>query len=304
MNKIDGLAKTVRQLLGGTKYSVDYYQREFKWERTQVTELLDDLTSKFLDSYSEHDERTEVEKYGHYFLGSIIISDKEGQKFVIDGQQRLTTLTLLLIYLNNLQKGRADSVPVADLIFSEKYARKSFNLEIPERTPCMEALFNGNSPEEGAATESVRNIIARYGDIEENFDAQLKNQALPYFIDWLIENVHLVEITAYSDEDAYIIFETMNDRGLSLTSTEMLKGYLLSNIEDSDQRIKSDGIWKERIIELAGLGKNEDGDCISAWLRSQFAHSIRERKRNAKPLDFDRIGTEFHRWVRENQKSL
>ena len=51
-------------------------------------------------------------------------------------------------------------------------------------------------------------------------------------MDWLIENVHLVEITAYSDGDAYTIFETMNDRGLSLTPADMLKGYLLANITD------------------------------------------------------------------------
>ena len=52
----------------------------------------------------------------------------------------------------------------------------------------------------------------------------------------MIENVHLVEITAYSDADAYTIFETMNDRGLSLTPTDMLKGYLLANITDPDRR--------------------------------------------------------------------
>ena len=49
------------------------------------------------------------------------------------------------------------------------------------------------------------------------FPEELRDDALPYFIDWLLENVHLVEITAYSDDDAYTIFETMNDRGLSLT---------------------------------------------------------------------------------------
>jgi uncharacterized protein with ParB-like and HNH nuclease domain len=47
----------------------------------------------------------------------------------------------------------------------------------------------------------------------------------------------LVEITAYSDEDAYTIFETMNDRGLSLSPTDMLKGFLLANIEDPAKRL-------------------------------------------------------------------
>ena len=69
-----------------------------------------------------------------------------------------------------------------------------------------------------------------------SFPTALRGAALPYFVDWLIENVHLVEITAYSDGDAYTIFETMNDRGLSLTPADMLKGYLLANITDADNR--------------------------------------------------------------------
>ena len=69
--------------------------------------------------------------------------------------------------------------------------------------------------------------------MKELFPDELAASALPYFADWLIENVHLVEITAYSDRDAYTIFETMNDRGLSLTPTDMLKGYLLANIGGS-----------------------------------------------------------------------
>ena len=102
-------------------------------------------------------------------------------------------------------------------------------------------------------------------------------------MDWLIENVHLVEITAYSDEDAYTIFETMNDRGLSLTPTDMLKGYLLAKIEDSDIRNKASNEWKKWVVRLEGLGKEEDADCIKSWLRSQHADSIRERKGGQSP---------------------
>jgi len=97
MKKILGEAKSIRQLLSGAKYSIDYYQREYKWGTEQVTELVSDLTSKFLDDYEPGDARSAVEGYGHYFLGSIILSSKEAKMFVADGQQRLTTLTLLFI---------------------------------------------------------------------------------------------------------------------------------------------------------------------------------------------------------------
>ena len=61
------------------------YQREYKWQRKQVAELLEDLVAKFLDSYEAGHERNAVADYGHYFLGSIVISDKDGQKLIIDG---------------------------------------------------------------------------------------------------------------------------------------------------------------------------------------------------------------------------
>src|SRR5690348_6065471 len=100
MKEIRGDAKNIRALLSGAKFSVDYYQREYRWETKQISELIDDLSEKFFESYEEGNERSEVESYGHYFLGSIIISDKDGRKFIIDGQQRLTSLTLLLMLLH------------------------------------------------------------------------------------------------------------------------------------------------------------------------------------------------------------
>ncbi len=307
MNEILGKAKTIWELLNGQKYAIDYYQRDYKWGSQQVFELIDDLANKFLESYDANHDRAEVENYGHYFLSSIIISSKKGQKFVIDGQQRLTTLTLLLIFLNNLKKERADKDSIKkfdELIFSEKYSKKSFNLNVEERACCMELLFNGQEPDINGEPESVQNIILRYHDIEEHFPNDLMGEALPYFVDWLLENVHLVEITAFSDDDAYTIFETMNDRGLSLSPTDMLKGYLLANITNEEKRNKAAEIWKKYMSEFQNFGKEEEANFFKTWLRSQYAQTIRERKRGAKPGDFDRIGTEFHRWVRDHKDDL
>jgi hypothetical protein len=302
--EIDGKGRTVRELLANRKYSIDYYQREYKWQKKQVAELIDDLAAKFLESYEEGDERSAVSDYAHYFLGSIIISDKDGQKFIIDGQQRLTTLTLLLIYLHHRLEDIEQKGQIADLIFSQRFGTRSFNLDIPERASCMEALYRGEEFAASETSESVTNIVARYAEIEDLFPDEIKGVCLPYFVDWLIENVHLVEITAYSDSDAYTIFETMNDRGLSLTPADMLKGYLLANITDADRRTRASGAWKARVQALGEIGKDEDADGIKSWLRSQYAESIRERKRGAAPQDFDLIGTEFHRWVRDHETNL
>jgi hypothetical protein len=302
--EIDGKGRTIRELLSGRKYAIDYYQREYKWENKQVAELIDDLADKFLASHEEGNERSAVAEYGHYFLGSIILSDKDGEKYIIDGQQRLTTLTLLLIFLHHQIDDSEQRGQISDLVFSQKYGRRSFNLDVPERADCMDALYRQEEYVEPNPPESVANILARYDDIEELFPDELKEDALPYFIDWLIENVHLVEITAYSDSDAYAIFETMNDRGLSLTPADMLKGYLLANITDAAKRTHSSRVWKDRAQALVDVGKDEDADAIKSWLRSQYAQSIRERRRGAVPQDFDLIGTEFHRWVRDHEESL
>ena len=304
MREILGKAKTVRELLKGVKYSIDYYQREYKWQDKQIRELVDDLTGKFLEEYDPSHARNMVAEYPHYFLGSIIISKKESASYIVDGQQRLTSLSLILILLRQLQQDRPEEVNIDELIVSEKYGQKSFNLHVDERAPCMDALFNGDQFDLTDRTESVQNLYQRYQDLNQSFPEELRGEALPYFIDWLLENVHLVEITAYSDDDAYTIFETMNDRGLSLSPTDMLKGYLLANIDDGSKRTVANNLWRVRIRELNETGKEAEPDCFKAWLRSQYATKIRERKKNAKAEDFDRIGTEFHRWLRDASNSV
>jgi uncharacterized protein with ParB-like and HNH nuclease domain len=305
MREILGKAKTVRELLKGVKYSIDYYQREYKWHEKQMRELVDDLSDKFLEEYQPGHERTKVAEYPHYFLGSIIISKKESVGYIVDGQQRLTSLTLLLVLLRNLQKGSEKQVNVDELIFSERFDTKSFNLHVDERTPAMEALYEdgGESFDTTDRPESVQNLVQRYRDLETYFPTELRDTVLPYFIDWLLENVHLVEITAYSDDDAYTIFETMNDRGLSLSPTDMLKGYLLANINEA-KRSTANTRWRDRIRQLNDAGKEVEADCFKAWFRSQYATKIRERKKGAKPEDFDRIGTEFHRWLRDTADTI
>lgn len=309
MNKIDARSKTIRDLLEKKKYSIDYYQREYKWKREHVTALLDDLEAKFLSEYDESHEPQRVQQYAHYFLGPIIISRKNNTNSIVDGQQRLATLTLLLIYLNNLQETNPAlrQVEIKSLIFSEKFGTKSFNIDVDERAACMEALFNNTPFNPEGITESVRNILERFNDIVQLFPEPLRNRTLPYFIDWLIECVDLVEIVAYSDDDAYAIFETMNDRGLRLSSAEMLKGYLLANIEEDSQKQQANDLWRKRTFEFLELSDGDEKEAeefFKVWLRSQYADSIRERKRDAKNEDWESLGTRYHKWVRDEHKKL
>jgi uncharacterized protein with ParB-like and HNH nuclease domain len=302
---IDGVAKTIAEVLDKKKYSIDYYQREYKWETKQLTDLVNDLTAKFLDIYDPDHTRKQVAGYPGYYLGSIIISQKGSEPYIVDGQQRLTTLTLLLTFLRRLQLGRQDVVDIDPLIYSEKFGEKSFNLDIADRRECMDALFDkGDYEPPKGAPESVATLVSRYEELDELFPEELRNEALPYFIDWLKDRVQLVQITAYADDDAYAIFETMNDRGLKLTPADMLKGYLLANINDGQDRNTANEVWRTRIRTLNELGEDTDSDFLKNWLRSQYATKIRERKRAARREDWDEIGTEFHRWLRKDHERI
>ena len=304
MKEIRGNAKSLRKLLANTKFAIDYYQREYRWQTKQVAELIEDLAGIFLDHFTTGDAQKDVKFYGHYFLGSVIVSKKAGRRFIIDGQQRLTTLTLLLVHLYRNLPSSPQKEQLGSLIYSYDAGEVSFNLDVEERNRCMDALYNGKQIDESDEPQSVVNIVRRYRDIEELFPSDIAEQALPHFADWLIDNVHLVEIRAYTDADAYLIFETMNDRGLSVTPTEMLKGYLLANITEPKQRDRANSRWLELVSDLRALDKHGDADAIRAWTRAQYARTIRQRKKGAAPGDFDRLGTEFHRWVRDHAKDL
>ena len=305
MKKIEGTPKTIRELFTGVKYTIHYYQREYQWQTKQIEELIDDLTEEFFEFYSEQDERGKVLEYGHYFMGSIVLTADDNA--IIDGQQRLTSLTLLLIYLYHQLEDEEERAEVLQLIYSKKAGTKTFNIhvpEMPERYDVMNALLQREYMDVTKHSETIRNIYNRYADIQAIMNDTLPKAALEIFKDWLIDNVDFIRIVAQTEQDAHKIFVSMNDRGLSLTPTEMLKGYLLSKIENDGVRQQANDLWKKRILELKGLGKEEESDFIKNWIRSQYAETIRERKKNALPGDFDIIGTSFHKWVREHNTQM
>lgn len=311
MSAITPHYRTVQQLLQSQSFSIDEYQREYKWEKENIDELLSDLQAKFFSHYKQGDETPAVSAYGEYFLGSIIVSKRNnGKNYLIDGQQRVTSLTLLLICLYRAAQANGLTVvqTIAPLIFSDNLGQPKFNLDIPERLPVIKALFEGLLFNPDGKDESIQTMYARYQDIEDNdlFD-ELK-EALPHFVYWLLTRVGLIEIATNNDSYAYAIFETMNDRGKPLSPVDMLKAYLLAPIEEAQPRSKANQIWKQNVLELISWGgehePERDASCIKAWLRAQYAESIRERKAGSADKDWELIGTVFHRWVRDHSERL
>ena len=313
MQKIDK-TDTLKTVLSGRKYTVDYFQREYRWGRKQIEQMLGDFQNTFEEYYNpeDHDTTEEVMGYGFYYMGCIICTGGSVKK-IIDGQQRLTSLTLLLIYLNNLQKevihNVDERVPLDDMIYSNAFGKKSFNVEVEDREPCMQALLQEDktyAPE----NESCRNMADRYRDIEDLFPDELKGDALLYFIYWLIEKVLVLEIDTPSDDEAHTIFLTMNDRGLSLNSAEMMKAYIIQQVAEQD-RISVNHRWQENINKIknassydtSGIVNTQDVEFISIWLRAKYANSMRDTKRGAKDEDYELLGDKFHTWVRNNARS-
>ena len=269
-----------------------------------MEELIDDLTSEFLDFYKPEHTREDVDDYGVYFMGSIVLAGRENA--IIDGQQRLSSLTLLLIYLNNRLKGIGEkNTTIEGMIYSESHGTASFNITVEERQDCMEALFNGQDYDSSNSGESVRNLCDRYNELlESTLNESIPDQCLQHFCDWLCDKVFFIEIVANTEQDAHKVFVTMNDRGLSLTPTEMLKGYILSEISNDKVREAKNEVWKDKILSLRKDDDQGDDTFIKAWLRAKYAITIRDTKAGAVNQDFDIIGGPFHKWVRDERVKL
>ncbi len=302
--------RSIRQLLQSRSFSIDEYQREYKWERSNVEELITDLLNKFLADYREGDGPSDTEGYGEYFLGSIIVTKRGAKSYLVDGQQRVTSLTLLLIHLYRISKelGLSAVPTLQPLIHSDVRGQAKFNLDIQERVPVLRALFDGEDADATAREESVQTMLARYRDIEEvDLHGEL-DDGLETFIYWLIENVGLIEIETSSDSYAYAIFETMNDRGKPLSPVDMLKAFLLGSIRDSGDRAHANMTWKKTINDLISWESEPDAErdanFVKAWLRAQYAQSVRERKAGAADKDWELIGNAFHRWARDRAQRL
>ena len=306
VQQITGTARSVSQLLANSRYGLDFYQREYSWEETQVGELIDDLSGRFLDEFDTAHERKSVASYRPYFLGPIVTAQKDGIRYLVDGQQRITTLSLLLIYLRRslVESYPEDGDALNTLIFSSSFGEKTFNLDVDEREKCLSAILDGHDFDPNAEPDSVRNLWDRYQTIVNRFPSDLQGPALPYFVDWLQHRVILVDIGAPDQDMALEIFETMNDRGLRLSNTDMLKSFLLARVGDEGVIRQLNDRWRRRVTELTDVEKNADAEFVKAWLRGDYATTQRERKANASPGDFDIIGTAFHKWVRDNTTKL
>lgn len=315
-NKIHTKNKTLMEVFTGQRYKIDSFQREYRWQRKQMEALLSDLSINFFNSYQDGDTLEDVVKYDCYYMGPIVLCEDGNDKSVVDGQQRLTSFTLLFIFLQHLQKEyEIDEDICTDFnqyLYINKGGRRTLTLNVPSRNEVMKALINANdilevkSIFDGQNEESIDNILGRYSDITALFPSELRTkELLPLFIEWLLNNITIVEIMAYSIDNAYSIFESMNDRGLNLNPTEILKAYLLSKMSDEKKSEEMNDFWKQRINQIKMLtGNDSDEAFFRAWFRAKYAQTSRKTAAGAENEDYEKIGTQFHAWLKANQKEI
>lgn len=294
---IEGRGCTVHQLFNGQRYQLDYYQREYTWRAENVRRLVEDLHRRFGTEWNALHDRRDTSRYKPYFLGPYVYFRDGDITYLVDGQQRVTTLHLLLILIRKLlidQDALGDARQLETLICNIMYGERRYTIDIAERAPLLEALMNGKAYEVKADDPpSVRNLWERYRDLDEHFPPELAGEALPYFHDWLLHRVCLVGIEAHDQGHGWEIFETMNDRGLQLSPVDLLKSFLLAK-SDQTQHRRLNETWRRAMTGLSALGgMGAATDFVKALLVGRYADP-------GDASDLTRIETSFHEWIRGN----
>jgi hypothetical protein len=294
---IEGRGCTVHQLFNGHRYQLDFYQREYTWGSENVRRLVDDLHRRFSNQWNALHDRRDTSRYKPYFLGPYVYFQDSDITYLVDGQQRVTTLHLLLILIHNLlvdQDALSEASQLETLIRNVMYGERRYTIDIEERAPLLDALMSGRPYEfKHDDRPSVRNLWERYRDLEEYFPADLAGEALSYFHDWLLHRVCLVGIEALDQGHGWEIFETMNDRGLQLSPVDLLKSLLLASSEQTRRR-RLNETWRKAMTGLSSLGgTGAAADFVKALLVGRYADP-------ANGDDLTRIDISFHEWIHGN----
>jgi hypothetical protein len=236
-SKYEVVSQTVEVLLspGAAQFEVPPFQRVYSWGSDEINQLIDDI-------FGESPELPGSEL--PYFLGSIVLAAKEDNgnsepDQILDGQQRLTTLSLIIAALiQKLDSNGADDTGIyRTYLFSRRVRgqakpkivlqdedRRTYESLIREPLKYKDVSYKNTSL--GIALAKVYTAIEQYAD-----QAGTKSAANDFYgmmLERLLYDVELVRITAPSEKDAFRLFETLNDRGLALSAADLIKNKLFS----------------------------------------------------------------------------
>lgn len=242
-------------------YVIPSYQRPYAWTIDQTSELFDDL----FDFYKN-------EKEDSYFLGSIVLIKEEGKPAaeVIDGQQRLTTLTILLAIIANRFEGdlRADyegyirepgrasqglkpkprlALRERDRAFFERYVQ---SLQFDE-------LFGLDAAQ--VDNEAQKNIMTNAWVLSQRLDRAFggEQEKINAFGQFLMTRCFLVAVSTPNQKSAFRVFSVMNSRGLDLQPTDIIKADTIGQLSDTAEQESYNERWEDMEVELGRSGFND-----------------------------------------------
>lgn len=244
-------------------FSIPGYQRPYSWTIEQARDLIDDLYG-----FMQNSDIEDVGEIPPYFLGSIVLIKQDGfpDTTVVDGQQRLTTITLLLsairskVAAENARKGISKLIyEQGDIILNTKNhyrltlreRDKGFFREYVQHENGIEKLVSLNdkiSDSQHNLRENARLFFTRLEEIPSEDRLRLAQ--------FIATRCYLVTVCTPDLESAYRIFNVLNSRGLDLSATDILKAEIVGNV-CADRREKYTTIWEE--IE-DDLGREDFGN--------------------------------------------
>lgn len=288
--------QTVELCLKNKSYYIDFYQREYVWSKSTVEVLLRDIFYAFELSYEQYKDselsQEILEKFNWYYLNIFITNNINGKVYVVDGQQRLSTLTLIATKLYHITNNEDLKDTLKECIFGkDKWKGNIFRMDHDKRKDVMECILSDKAYVNPYKNKTEETLVERYKDISKYIDDKaMDSKKLTAFISYFLERLVLVELTITKD-DTPMIFEVINDRGEALKPFEILKGKLVGALSKDDTETYSTK-WDTAIARLFSI----EDDFFSDYIKSRFVF-----KRNSK-IESE-INNSYHRYIFESNSS-
>ena len=282
--------QNIDQLFGTTTYYIDFYQRQYKWGKDPVEKLLDDVFYKFNDEYNRHKESDiDIEKlidqYGWYYLNTFVTNKVSGKDYVVDGQQRLTTLSLVLMKLRS--KAQIIGSPldgwIDDKIAGRTGYRKNFWMNHEGSIDTLNAIYK-NGVIEQPLDDSItsKNLVDNYRIISNWIDRELSDDDIrrfDAFVFYFLKRLVLIRLDIIQD-DVPMVFEVINDRGVRLKPYEILKGKLLGQIEKAElDALQLNDLWDGLVNDINAIRDDEIDQFFTYYLKAKFADTRAEGRK-------------------------
>jgi uncharacterized protein with ParB-like and HNH nuclease domain len=277
------------QTFSTTVYFIDFYQRDYKWVEEPVQRLLDDIFYQFDETYAKHadlepNKENINARYPWYYLNTYVTNIVAGKVFVVDGQQRLTTLTLILLKLYALAKGfKSKTAPWLDRkIAGYSGTEHQFWMNHVRQIKVLESLREGEDVDTIDVKSGVTavNMVANYKLISSVLDERLKTQhSLETFVHYFLFRLVLINLSVETTH-VPMVFEVINDRGVRLKPYEILKGKLLGQIDKLElDHGNFNSLWENQVSTVNAFREDEIDSFFRYWLKAKFADSRKNGQR-------------------------